>query len=239
MNMIILLLALATFVSTLIGGLITLRFSRLLPYFFAFSAGSLMAVAFFEILPESINLAGHSGITLQTIMLTVVISFFFYSLFERFFPSHEVGPHDTHAHIMGPIGATSLIVHSFIDGAAIGAAFQINMSVGLVVALAVLCHDFTDGMNTVTIMLKNRHKMKSAAVFLLLDALAPIFGVLSTTLFVFSEPALAIVLAAFVGEFVYIGAASLLPETYHHPSKDIVLAMAAGIALIAVLVRIA
>ena len=55
---------------------------------------------------------------------------------------------------MGPIGAIGLVMHSFLDGAAIGIAYQANASMGFIVALAVISHDFTDGINTVVIMLK-------------------------------------------------------------------------------------
>jgi ZIP family zinc transporter len=133
---------------------------------------------------------------------------------------------------MGPIGAGSLILHSFLDGAAIGAAFQVNEAAGLIVALAVIFHDFTDGINTVTVMLKNHQKEVKARLFLVMDAIAPILGVIATSILVFSESTLAIILAIFVGEFIYIGVASLLPETYHHKSKNIIIPMAAGILLI-------
>jgi ZIP family zinc transporter len=170
----------ATFISTLMGGLIIVKFRKYLPYFFAFASGSLIAVSFLDILPESIEIANSINLPIRYLMLTAVFSFFFYSLLERFFLTHNIGKHDSHGHIMGPIGAGCLIMHSFLDGVAIGAAFKVNASVGLIVALAVICHDFTDGINTVTLMLKNRHKVKNAVLFLIFDALAPVLGVLST-----------------------------------------------------------
>src|SRR3989344_8377101 len=113
-----------TFISTLIGGLVIFRFRKGLPYFFAFSAGSLMAVAFLDILPESLEIAQHVSLPFRSVMLTIVISFFVYSFLDKIFLTHdmkECGGH--HSHISGPLGAGSLILHSFFDGAAIGAAF--------------------------------------------------------------------------------------------------------------------
>ena len=237
MNNLILLLAIAAFFSTLIGGAVILRFKEKIHYFFAFAAGSLIAVSFLDILPESLNLARDIGLPSRIIFLTVVISFFVYSLLERFFLTHaeDEDPHGSHGHIMGPIGAGSLVLHSFLDGIAIGAAFQVNTAVGLVVALAVLSHDFTDGMNTVALMLKNKHNIKRAKLFLLFDALAPVLGLLTTSLISIPTNVLAIMLAAFVGEFIYIGAATLLPETRHHDAKKVLIAMAIGILLITIL----
>lgn len=235
MDSLIILLALATFISTLFGGAIIIRFRKYLPYFFAFAAGSLVAVSFLDLLPESLEIAGSIDFPVRYIMITVVFSFFFYSLLERFFLTHHMDEKDDHGHIMGPIGAGSLVIHSFLDGAAIGAAFHVNASLGLIVALAVIFHDFTDGINTVTLMLKNKQRIKRTLAFLVMDALAPVAGVLIITSIIIPESVLAIILAMFVGEFLYIGASTLLPETRKHVSKKIIIAMALAIILITIL----
>lgn len=235
MNSLLILLAVATFLSTLIGGAVIVRFRKYLPYFFAFAAGSLIAVSFLDLLPESLTISNLIGLPIGYLMLTIVLAFFFYSLVERFFLTHEIDEKDGHGHIMGPIGAGSLVVHSFLDGAAIGAAFTVNSSIGLVVALAVIFHDFTDGMNTVTLMLKNKQKLGRAVLFLVMDAIAPVLGVLVTSSLAIPQSVLAIILAAFVGEFLYIGASTLLPETREHKSWGIVIAMALAIILITLL----
>lgn len=238
MEALVILLAVATFFSTLIGGLFIFRFRKYLPYFFAFAAGSLMAVAFLDIFPESLEISESIGLSLRYVMLTVVVSFFFYSLIERFFLTHKLENVDSHGHIMGPIGAGSLVIHSLLDGVAIGSAFHVNASVGLVVAFAVIFHDFTDGINTVTVMLRNKQHLRRTLIFLLFDAIAPVIGVLATTLIAIPQDVLALILAMFVGEFVYIGASTLLPETREHKSKKIIIAMALGITIIAVLTSI-
>ena len=238
MNILIIILALATFISTLIGGFVIVKFRKHLPYFFAFAAGSLIAISFLDLLPESLKISESVGFPVRYVMLAVVFSFFFYSLLERFFLTHDMCEDDDHCHIMGPIGAGSLIIHSFLDGVAIGAAFKVNPSVGLIVAFAVIFHDFTDGINTVTLMLKNKHQIGKAITFLMFDALAPILGILATTLIFIPEKFLAIILAVFVGEFLYIGASTMLPETRKNLSKGIIITMAIGIILITILTSI-
>ncbi|MCX6825228.1 MAG: ZIP family metal transporter [candidate division SR1 bacterium] len=235
MNSTILILALITFASTLLGGLIIFKFRKNLHYFFAFAAGSLIAVSLLDLLPESIELSKQINFPIRNLMIIVVCAFFLYSLLERFFATHELEhSHDEHGHVMGPIGAGSLILHSFFDGVAIGAAFHVSFAIGLIVAFAVIAHDFTDGINTVIIMLKNKHTKKTALTFLLLDALAPVVGIIATSAIFVPQKALAIILAIFVGEFLYIGASTLLPETKKHPSKGMLIAMALGIGLIIV-----
>ncbi|VVB86350.1 Zinc transporter ZupT [uncultured archaeon] len=235
MNTLVIILALLTFFSTLIGGVVIVKFRKYLPFFFAFASGSLVAVSFLDLLPESLDISRSINLPVRYIMIAVVFSFFFYSLLERFFLTHHLEDTDDHEHIMGPIGAGSLVVHSFLDGAAIGSAFHVNASIGLIVALAVIFHDFTDGINTVTVMLKNKQQIRKTVIFLILDAVAPVAGVLATTAIAIPENILAIMLAVFVGEFLYIGASTLLPETRKNLSKGIIVAMAIGIALITVL----
>jgi zinc transporter ZupT len=236
MHPILFVIALVTFASTMIGGLVAVRFKKVLQYFFAFSSGALIAITFFDVLPESLKIAG--SVPIRTLMVAAVISFLFFSLVERFFLTHHHHEGEEHGHIMGPIGAIGLVAHSFLDGAAIGIAYQANASMGFIVALAVISHDFTDGINTVVIMLKNEQSVKQARIFLFIDAVAPVFGIIVASFFVIQTSVLSVILAAFAGQFLYIGAANLLPETYRHSAWKMAVAMLIGVALIFVLTAI-
>jgi ZIP family zinc transporter len=232
MDPILYILALITFASTIIGGLVAVKFRKVLQYFFAFSAGALIAITFFDVLPESLNIAKTTGMGIRSLMIAVVAACLFFSLVERFFLTHHHHDEEEHGHIMGPIGAIGLVAHSFLDGAAIGIAFQANAKVGIIVALAVISHDFTDGINTVVIMLKNEQNVKNARKFLFVDAIAPVFGIIMASFFAINQNVLAVILAAFSGQFLYIGAASLLPETYRHVPWKMAVAMIVGVLLI-------
>ena len=118
----------------------------------------------------------------------------------------------------GRFAAGVLCVHSLLDGIAIGLAFQASTHVGIVVAIAVLTHDFSDGINTMNIVLKNRGNRKHALRWLLADALAPVLGMASTRFFALPDSDFGTALALFAGFFLYIGASDLIPESYHaHP----------------------
>jgi ZIP family zinc transporter len=220
----------------MIGGLVAVRFKNVLQYFFAFSSGALIAITFFDVLPESLDIAG--SVSVRTLMIAAVVTFLFFSLVERFFLTHHHHEGEEHGHIMGPVGAIGLVMHSFLDGAAIGIAYQANSSMGFIVALAVISHDFTDGINTVVIMLKNEQTVKRARMFLFIDAIAPVFGIIVSSFFVIQSSVLAVILAAFAGQFLYIGAANLLPETYRHSAWRMAVAMLIGVLLIFVLTAI-
>ncbi len=238
MDSTIVLLALATFASTLIGGTIAIRLRKVLHYFFAFSAGALVAVAFLDLLPESISTAQNLNFPIRYVLMVAVLSFFVYNMIERAFATHHIDKEEKdkeHSHIMGPIGAGGLVIHSFLDGVAIGSAFSLSPVAGVIVAFAVISHDFTDGINTIVVMLKNSGTTRSAKLFLVMDAVAPLLGVAIISQFTISPIVLSVILAIFVGEFIYLGASNILPETRRHTPWKMMLLMAVGIATVAIL----
>ena len=232
-----------TFFSTTIGGLFILKTTRIpVKYFFAFAAGALIGVSFFDIMPEVITITTTTTVPVVTVMGSIVVAFLFFHILDRIIVIHSM----SHGHppggdpnsdpplaLGGMIRAGGLSIHSFLDGVAIGTAFYVGAQFGLVVGLAVIFHDFSDGLNTVTVMLRAGSTRKTARSWLFLDALTPSLGVLATFLFSLSEGVLAVILAFFVGEFLYIGAADLLPEAHQRgTSLRLVLATVMGVLLI-------
>ncbi len=137
------------------------------------------------------------------------------------------------------MGAASLAAHSFIDGIAIGLAFQVSPAVGAVVAAAVLAHDFSDGVNTVGVVLRNGASTKKATAWLAVDALAPVLGILASYSLKVADHVLGLLLAVFCGFFLYLGASDLLPESHHrHPQLITSLMTIAGAVVIYVAIRI-
>lgn len=210
-------IAFAVFCTTLLGGLLALTLKDKLHLILGFSAGAVIALAFFDLLPESIEL-GSAFHDTHTVILFAALGFFTYLLIDRFILTHKHADEHDHVHYRGRAGASALSGHSFFDGVAVGLAFQASPAVGAVVAIAVLTHDFSDGINTVNMILKNGGTRTEAFRWLLLDAIAPVLGMFLTLFFTLPESTLSLVLATFAGFFLYIGAADLLPESHHaHP----------------------
>lgn len=219
----ILCIALGAAGATLIGGSFALKLKDKLHLILGFSAGAVLAVAFFDLLPEALNL----GVTFYapgTLITFTAIGFFAYTVLDRLILLHthsdgdDGDAHSHHAMPRGILGAGSLSAHSFLDGFAIGIAFQASAAIGAVVAAAVLTHDFSDGINTVNLILKNGGSRKEAFKWLVTDAAAPILGAALTLFIHVPANILSLILATFAGFFLYIGAADLLPESHHqHP----------------------
>lgn len=214
----ILFIGAATVISTFLGGLFAIRFKDKLHLILGFSAGAVIGVAFFELLPESIGLTTESY-DIKLAMTFVAIGFTAFMILDRFFSLH---PHEQESHCenashrRGKLDAAALCFHSFLDGLAIGLAFKVNPAVGWTVAAAVLAHDFSDGINTVNMILKDRGSRNQAIGWLIADAVAPALGITATLFFTVPAATLGIILAVFAGLFLYIGASDLIPESYHH-----------------------
>lgn len=236
----LILLGLAATAATFLGGLFAIKFKDKLHLILGFSAGAVIGVAFFDLLPEALNLAAGS-FSLNQIATFIALGFISYLILDRavsihFCPEGDCG-NPTHR---GQLGAGTLSAHSFLDGIAIGLAFQVSPIVGAIVTVAVLTHDFSDGINTVSFILKNKGSKKQALRWLSFDAVAPLLGVLVTLFFSLPGQILGLVLAVFCGFFLYIGASDLLPESHHsHPTRWTTVMTVLGVAVMYFVIKLA
>src|SRR4051812_27426996 len=156
-----LLLGFAALLATLLGGGFALRYRDKLHLILGFSSGAVLGVALFDLLPESLDLTKPRYST-SAVMLTVAVGFFAFMFLSRILLLHPESDG------VASFGAATLSLHSLLDGVGIGLAFKVSTSVGAIVAAAVLAHDFSDGVNTVTMILKNRGRTWRAARWLVL-----------------------------------------------------------------------
>jgi zinc transporter ZupT len=226
--------------ATFFGGLFALKFHDKLHLILGFSAGAVIGVAFFDLMPEALDLASkHYAIsTVTTIMLG---GFLLFMLLSRVILLHPHSDEEGEDHgYQGWLGAGSLSLHSFLDGIGIGLAFHVSTAVGAIVAAAVLAHDFSDGINTVGLILKNQGQRGQAFRWLAIDATAPFLGILATRWFSIPDAQLGLLLSLFCGFFLYIGASDLLPESHHqHPTLVTSIMTLAGAAVIFVAISFA
>jgi ZIP family zinc transporter len=216
------LFSVGTLVSTLLGGMFSIRFKDRLHPIMAFTAGVLIGVFSFDILPEIMNQVKENNYNATGIMIAFAAGFMLFHVLEKVILIHHAheGEYADHKHPhVGMLSAFALMGHSFLDGVGIGLGFQISNAVGILVALAVISHDFTDGMNTVSLMLLHKNTVKRARIVLAGDALAPLLGACSTLLFQIPHYFLVLYLASFGGFLVYIGASDILPEAHSNRSS--------------------
>ena len=230
----------ATGVITLVGGVLTLRFRSYQGVLFAFCAGALIAGASMEILPDALALlseSADSSFESHHLQVACVLGFLCFYVLEHA-THHQETPemqesHHAHAPHAGILGAVGIMVHSMVDGFAIGKGFHIDDHIGWAIALGVALHKLADGASVTGLMLGTQHSPRAIVTMVGLTAIAPLFGVWLQTYVTLAIPQLALLLGWFAGVFLYLGASSLLPAAHDAShSRLLPLATLAGVMFI-------
>lgn len=230
-------LAAITAIATALGGFIAIRSKDRLHLVLGLSAGLLLGLVFFELIPEVFHESAQI-FHVPAVSVAIIGGFFALHLFEQFSGHHEPVESDyahSHSHstnVAGTLGALAMGGHVFLDGVALGVAFQVSTELGISVFLAILVHAFSDGLNTVSLLIKSGHWNKRAIWLLGLDAVARLSGAALGTYIAFSETAISIYLAIFAGILIYLATSHILPEAHaRHSSKLTLVSTFVGIAL--------
>lgn len=223
----------AASVATFLGGLLALRLGKRINLVMALTAGVVLGVALFDLLPEALKI-GAGLYQTRTLCAALGLGFVTYMIADRVLSARST------TNVLRPhLGPASLTVHSFLDGMGIGLAFQVSIATGGVIALAVLAHDLSDGVNTVGLALAGSRR-EDARRWLTANAAAPLVGVIVGQIVQVPASVLALLLAAFAGMFFYIGACELLPRSYlSNPTATTTAATLAGMAIMFCVVTLA
>ncbi len=236
--------SLGSFATTLFGGWAALRIRDRRHLVLGLAAGIMLGVVGFDLLPEALRQAPSLLMSVPAPLAAFIAGFLVLHLLERSIAVHRghEGEYTSHHHepAVGLVAAGGLVLHSTMDGFAIGAAFQAGTGVGIVVAVAVIAHDFADGFNTYTITALYGNDRRRALTLLLLDAIAPVVGA-TLTLFIAIPPTLlGMYLGFFAGFLLYLAVSDILPEAHaSHPTLLTVACTFAGVLGMWVVVNLA
>ena len=230
-------LALATALSTTLGGLAAVRLTSRLGDVIALSGGVVVAIALLDVLPEAQRQLEQP----ERVSLLVASGFVLFFLANRLLVLHHRDDSDqARAHRrVGAMGALALSAHSAVDGLGIGLGLHLSLGTGLLVFSAVASHDFADGLNTVSFILRQGGDRRRALRWLAVDAAAPIAGAAVGASLSISAHGLGALLAVYVGLFLFLGASDLLPEAHEHPSRLRVALTVSGFGFVALVVWLA
>ncbi len=236
-------LAGVTALSTGAGGYLAIRSKDRLHLTLGLAAGFLLGLVAFDLIPEVFELNKNALGGVPVVSIAFVIGFLGLHFAEQIFGSHEPAEsdygheHDHSANIAGTVGAIAMGGHVFLDGVALGIAFHVSTHLGIAVFIAILAHAFSDGLNTVSFLIKGGHWTKRAIFLLGVDAVMRISGAALGTYVVISNPIMAIYLAVFSGFVIYLATSHILPEAHsRHPSRLTMLATVLGVGIMWVVV---
>ena len=213
--------------------------------------GVLLATALLHILPEAVSGLGNR----QAVWITFATTIFVMFCIERVFTAvtgHVVEspapnepdfvPHHHH-HGSRPL---SLVVggmlHSFVDGVSVAAAFSAGRRIGWLTAVAITLHEVPHRMGDYAVLTHLHVPRRRAIQFIVLVAAAAMVGVFLVLLAGHTLAATAWLLPVSAGSFVYIALVNLMPELGgDEPLGSVclqLLCMLLGAAMVALLLRI-
>jgi ZIP family zinc transporter len=236
--MLVIALAATTVLATFLGGMLALRAKDRFHLVLGLSAGLLLGLVGFDLLPEVFEMNTNNLIGVRTTSVALIAGFLSLHFIEQFAGSHEPAESDyghehTHAvEIAGTVGAIAMAGHIFLDGVALALAFKVSNALGYAVFIAMLVHAFSDGLNTVALLVKTGQWRSRGKYLLAVDAIARVGGAAIGSALTISDSNLAIYLAVFSGIVIYLATSHILPEAHSkHPSKVTMLATLAGVVI--------
>jgi len=236
--MLVIALAATTVLATFSGGMLALRARDRFHLVLGLSAGLLLGLVGFDLLPEIFEMNTNNLIGVRTTSVALIAGFLSLHFIEQFAGSHEPAESDyghehTHAfEIAGTVGAIAMAGHIFLDGVALALAFKVSNALGYAVFIAMIVHAFSDGLNTVALLIKTGQWRSRGKYLLAVDAFARVGGAAIGSALTISDSNLAIYLALFSGIVIYLATSHILPEAHSkHPSKVTMLATLAGVVI--------
>ena len=231
------LFALTAVLSTALGGFVALRSRDRLHLVLGFAAGVMLGLVAFDLLPELFELSDTIFLGVPTVMVAFAAGFLAAAL-RRAVGGDARRARGRVRRAPPPQPQRRTRVRARAGGALVPrrrrhrAGVPGHDTVGFAVALAVIAHDFADGLNTVTIMRTHGNSQRRQVTMLATDAVAPVVGAISTLFFSVSDNVLALYLGAFAGFLLYLATADILPEAHaRHPSRLTLVSTLGGVGL--------
>ncbi len=232
--MLSLILGIIAALADVLGGIILVRREwpkHYLRYFVALGAGFMLAVAFLEMVPESLHFSERWAPVL------VLVGYCSIHLLEHTITPHFHFGEETHAHEFihahtGNSVLAGLAAHALFDGVAIGSGFVLSNLLGWLIFIAIFLHKMPEGFTVASVMMASGRSRRTAMISAIVLALATVAGVLVISLLPGWVRA-GLPLSA--GVAIYVAATDLVPEVNREPGIRMALVFFAGVLLFLIL----
>lgn len=188
-------------------------FNRILHGLVGFSAGTLLAGAFFHLIAESLE-----ELPTMEVFYLVFTGFILFFLIEKFLHWHHCHDGKCDVHAVSYLILIGDAIHNFIDGLIIAASFLVATPVGIITTIAVISHELPQELGDFGVLVYSGFEKKKALLYNLLSQMTSIIGGI-IGFFIVGETGFAVYLLSFAaGGFIYISASDLIPEL--HKQED-------------------
>ena len=227
--------SLISFVGVIFIGLKESLLRRIVMALVGFASGTLLGGAFFDLLPEAVNMI-NPPITIFYFVILGIIVFFCIEKFLYWRHCHE---EECQVHTFAYISLVGDGVHNFIDGMIIAATFVLGFELGFITTLAVISHEIPQEIGDFGVLIYGGLSKRKALTYNFISALTAILGAIVTYYVVFLRSNYALLVPFAAGGFIYIAATDLMPELHKksHAGESIIqlLSILFGLGLMAYL----
>ena len=197
-------------------------------YSAAVAAGILLALAFVDLFPEGLEVAGEAAIVGFVGGFTLL---FLTEAFTRAHTHHAL-EESVHKHALGPF-VLGLAIHNLADGFVLGVGAQTSAITAGLVGLGVLVHQVPVGISLAAVLLAARAtRTRVVRTAALLGLAIPLAATLTMALPAPGEGALGLLSGVAGGVLAYAGAAHLLPEAQAEQPSRVTAGLCAATLLI-------
>ncbi|GHW02854.1 ZIP family metal transporter [candidate division SR1 bacterium] len=191
------------------------KLRKILIYFIAFSAGTLMGDAFLHLLPEAVEEFGFETKTGLSILAGILIGLISEKVIYR---NHCHLPiTNEHKHPFAWMNLIGDMVHNLMDGIIIGIAFIGGIEIGIATTIAVILHEIPQEIGDFGVLIHGGFSKKKALILNFMTALTAFVGLtLAYLLDSNIEGISAILTPLAAGLFIYIAGSDLIPELHKH-----------------------
>jgi zinc and cadmium transporter len=199
--------------------------------FVSFAAGSILGAAYFELLPEAIELV-EGSISLVYITLGFVAFFFLERVIYWYHGHGHMRGVEKKIEITGDVSKASVknfvylnlvgdAIHNFTDGVVIATSFIIGFPVGFVTTIAAVFHEIPQEIGDFAVLVYGGLKRSLALGLNFFSAVTAVVGSVFAYFFsIYSEGFRGFIVAFAAGGFIYLAACELIPELQEEKSLN-------------------
>jgi zinc and cadmium transporter len=232
--------SLISFVGAIFVGLRESLLRRIMMALVGFASGTLLGGAFFDLLPEAVDLMAAGVISPPvTMFYFVILGIMVFFSIEKFLHWRHCHKEECEVHAFAYVSLIGDAVHNFIDGMIIAATFVAGFELGFVTTLAVIFHEIPQEIGDFGVLIYGGFTKVKALTYNFIIALTAILGALVTYYVVYLRSNYALLVPFAAGGFIYIAATDLMPELHKksHAVESVVqfLSILLGLGLMAYL----
>lgn len=222
--------------SLLVAAVLAFRLStQTLGRLVAFAAGTMLAAALLDILPEAFASAPHEADALFATLLAGLVGFYLLERAALWRHAHPGQAQEESAPSMSGAAWVVLLgdgVHNFVDGVLLAAAFLTDPMLGVTTALAIALHEIPQELGDFVLLLEAGWSKPQALLANCAVSLASVLGgLVGWVAFDGVHAVLPYALTLAAASFLYIAVADLMPMLHRRHRQD---GFAAQTALLAV-----